>query len=98
MNATDSRQRTVPVTCSIRQRTISTGSATGRASTFAISGTDGDFTCTVANASAMAAAAGRISAQWNGADTGSIMARVAPFALASSIARSTADLSPETTT
>ena len=38
---------------------------------------------------AIASAAGCISAQWNGAETGSITARLAPAALASSTARST---------
>ena len=42
----------------------------------------------------MASAAGCISAQWKGAETGSSMARLAPFALAISTARSTAALSP----
>ena len=46
----------------------------------------------------MASAAGFISAQWNGADTFSIIARLAPLALAISTARSTADLLPDTTT
>ena len=39
-----------------------------------------------------------MSAQWNGADTGSIIARLTPCALAISTARSTADLSPDNTT
>ena len=51
-----------------------------------------------ASASAIASAAGCISAQWNGAVTGSSIARLAPLALAISIARSTAALSPEITT
>ncbi len=46
----------------------------------------------------MTSAAGSISAQWKGAETESIMARRAPLPLAISIARSTADLCPETTT
>ena len=41
MKATDSRQRTVPVTCATSDVTISAGSLIGRASTFATSGTDG---------------------------------------------------------
>ena len=41
---------------------------------------------------------GAISAQWNGADTGSMIARLAPFSVAISTARSTAARWPETTT
>ena len=44
MNATHSRQRTVPVTCSTRRRTISSGSLIGCASTLATTGTTGGFT------------------------------------------------------
>ena len=51
-----------------------------------------------ASASAIASAAGCISGQWNGADTGSRIARLAPFSLAMSSARSTAALWPEITT
>src|ERR1043166_6403923 len=98
MKATTSRQRTVPVTCATSDVTISAGSLTARASTLATSGTAGGFTVTVASAFAIASAGGCISAQWNGADTGSSIARLAPFALAISTARSTAALSPETTT
>ncbi len=47
---------------------------------------------TSASASAIASAAGCISAQWKGAETGSSSARLAPFALAISTARSTARL------
>ncbi len=46
----------------------------------------------------MASAAGAISAQWNGAETGSSMARLMPRALEISTARSTAALWPEITT
>jgi hypothetical protein len=46
----------------------------------------------------MRSAAGCINVQWNGALTGSSMARLAPFSLAISTARSTAALWPETTT
>ena len=53
---------------------------------------------TSASAFAIASAAGCISLQWNGADTGSSIARLAPLVLAISSARSTAALSPETTT
>src|SRR5262245_20332103 len=98
MKATDSRQRTVPVTCATRLCTIAAGSVIGNGRTLAASGTTGDCTVTACSASAMASAAGGISAQWYGADTGSIMARLAPFAVAISTARSTAALSPDTTT
>ena len=46
----------------------------------------------------MASAAGCINVQWNGAETGSATARLAPISLASSIARSIAPLWPEITT
>ena len=70
----------------------------GFATTFATSGTAGGFTVTLPSACAMASAAGCMSAQWKGAETGNSMARLAPLALAISTARSTAALSPETTT
>ncbi len=98
MNWTDSRQRTVPVTCSIRDRTICDGSLIACARTFATSGTTGGLTGILAKASAMASAAGCIRRQWKGADTGSIIARFTPRNLASSTARSTAALVPDTTT
>src|SRR5215813_2956515 len=98
MYATDSRQRTVPVTCAINARRISPGSRTGLASTLATTGTDGTLIETLAKASAIASAAGCISAQWKGADTGRIIARLAPLVFAISTARSTAALLPETTT
>ena len=77
---------------------MSAGALTGRAITLATTGTTGACTVTVASAFAMASAAGCIKAQWNGAETVSIMARLAPFCLAISTARSTAALSPDTTT
>jgi len=46
----------------------------------------------------MASAAGAISEQWNGADTGSSMARRMPRSLATSMARLTALRAPEITT
>ena len=98
MNSTDSRQRTVPVTCSTKHRTMTAGSLTGCASTLATSGTRGGLTATSASAAAIASAAGCISAQWNGAETGSIIARFTPCAFAISTARSTADFSPDNTT
>ena len=98
MVATHSRQRTVPVTCCTKARTISAGSLIGLASTFATTGTTGGLTVTCASACAITSAAGCINAQWKGADTCSNMARLAPLALAISTARSTAALSPDTTT
>src|SRR4051812_1264129 len=98
MKDTHSRQRTVPVTCATRLRTISEGSVTDRATTFATTGTAGAFTLTFDSASAITSAAGCIRAQWKGADTGRIIARFAPLTLAISTARSTAALLPETTT
>src|ERR1039458_142150 len=98
MTATDSRQRTVPVICAMSAATISAGSLIGLASTFATTGTSGGLMLTFASACAITSAAGCIKAQWKGADTGSSMARLAPLVLAISTARSTAALSPDTTT
>src|SRR5215472_4409702 len=98
MYVTDSRQRTVPVTWATNARRISVGSRTGLASTFATRGTDGGLTNTFASAAAITSAAGCISAQWKGADTGRSIARLAPLVLAISTARSTAALLPDTTT
>src|SRR4030095_1332167 len=98
MYAIDSRQRTVPVTWAIKARRICAGSCTGEARTFATIGTDGALIDTVAHASAITSAAGCISAQWKGADTGRSIARLAPLVLAISIARSTARFEPEMTT
>ena len=47
MKATDSRQRTVPVTCATSARTISAGSWIGLASTLATTGTTGGLTATL---------------------------------------------------
>ena len=77
---------------------MAAGSVSGAAPTLATTGTTGADIVTLASACAMASAAGCMSAQWKGADTGSMMARLAPFALAISAQRSTAALEPETTT
>ncbi|MNY20563.1 hypothetical protein D3C86_1540490 [compost metagenome] len=63
----------------------------------AITGTTGLFFSTAASASRMASAAGAISAEWKGAETGSMMARLAPFSEAIAAAFSTAALPPEIT-
>src|SRR5262247_3448486 len=81
MYRTDSRQRTVPVTCSISPRTISSGLRMALARKLATNGTVGDFTDTFASASAITSAAGFIREQWKGADTGRSIARLAPLAL-----------------
>ena len=60
-------------------------------------GTAGALISTLASASAIASAAGCISAQWKGALTLSGMKRRTPCALASSAARSMAVLAPEMT-
>src|SRR4026207_646853 len=73
--ATHSRQRTVPVTCSTNRFLMWSGSETGGAETFATTGTEGARTATFAKASAIASAAGCISAQWKGAETGRGTAR-----------------------
>ena len=52
----------------------------------------------VASASRIASAAGRISAEWKGADTARGSARLAPFGLASAMARSIAAFEPDMTT
>ena len=86
----------VPVTCSTSAARISSG----RSSAGRDIGDDRHrrrLTSTVASASPMASAAGCISAEWNGAETGSMIARLAPFSLHSSAACSTAAWSPEIT-
>ena len=78
---------------------ISSGSVIGAATTLATSGTTGAIDLRPRRAPrAIASAAGAISAQWNGALTGSRIARLAPLPLAISTARSTAAMAPETTT
>ena len=78
MVSTLSRQRTVAVTCSTSSRAISAGSVTFWALTLAISGTAGTPGGVAPNASRIASAAGAMSAQWKGAETGSSMARFTP--------------------
>ena len=63
MKATDSRQRTVPVTCRTSASMIAAGSVIGCASTLATTGTTGALIETFDSASAMASAAGCINAQ-----------------------------------
>ncbi len=93
-----SRQRTDPVTCATRRSRIRSGSSTASARTLTTTGTCGFRIGTAASASAITCAAGCIRAQWNGALTGRISARLAPLAFAISTARSTAALWPDTTT
>ena len=93
-----SRQRTRPVTCSTSSRWTSAGSAVIAAVTLANSGRRSAPGGVLASASAIASAAGAISGQWNGAETGSGMPRLMPCSLTSAIARSIAALWPESTT
>ena len=51
-----------------------------------------------ANTASIASAAGAIKAQWNGADTGKGMQRLAPRSVASAMARSIAAVAPDSTT
>ncbi len=95
--STLSRQRTVAVTWRTSRSLISTGSVAFAAETLAINGTIGARGGLLCSASAIASAAGAISAQWNGAETGSSMARRTPRILAISTARSTAPRWPEIT-
>ncbi len=89
--STHSRQRTVAVTCRTSRSRISRriGCLGGRDV-----GDQRHERCAAAgccsSASAIASAAGAISAQWNGAETGSSMARRTPLVLAISTARSIA--------
>ena len=66
--------------------------------TLATSGTTGAWIVTSASAAFIASAAGAISAQWKGAETGSITERFAPASFASPTAFSTAAFAPEITT
>ena len=86
------------VTCWTRKPRIDSGSSTGAAVTLATSARLGGGMSTSARASAMTSAAGAISEQWNGALTGSMMARRAPLSAAISTARSTAARWPLGTT
>ena len=95
---TDSRQRTVPQTCRTRPSRISAAVVTGRAVTLATTGTAGSIQRAAESACAMASAAGRISEEWNGAETGKRTARLTPRRLAMSIARAMAAAVPDRTT
>src|SRR5690606_32503008 len=74
------------------------GSEGAATSTLLMTGTCGAATSACARAPASTSAAGRSRLEWNGADTGSGRARLAPAALAASQARSTAALCPAMTT
>ena len=75
-----SRQRTVAVTCFTSRSMISCGSLALAAVTLATTGTTGETGGDWRSASAIASAAGAIMAQWNGAETGSFIARRTPLA------------------
>ncbi len=96
--STLSRQRTVDVTWRTSSSRIWSGALTLAAVTLATSGSAGTMISASPRASRIASAAGAISEQWNGAETGSSMARRMPRSLASSIARATALSAPEITT
>ena len=90
-----SRHRTMPVTCSTSRALISSGSADRRGQHIGDRAEpQGALIVTSASASRIASAAGCISAQWNGALTGSSTARRAPNFGASATARSIAVLVP----
>ena len=97
IHCTLSRQRTRPVTCSTSRRRMSTGSLTGRAVTLATTGTDGLLILAAASADSISTAAGAISGEWNGADTGRAIA-LTPLALAAAMAASTPAFVPDITT
>ena len=78
IHITLSRQRTDPVTCATNSARMRSGSVTASARTLTTTGTLGAEMATPAKASDMTAAAGCISAQWNGAETGNSIARLAP--------------------
>src|ERR1019366_3729672 len=92
-----SRQRTVAVTWRTSSSAIRAGSVSLAAETLATIGMNGVLGGVCSNASAIASAAGAIRAQWNGAETGSSMARRMPLVLAISMARSIAGRAPEIT-
>jgi hypothetical protein len=94
---TDSVKRTGAVTCCSSSAGMRAALVLGAASTFVITGTRASPKRTRASSAASFSAAGRISAQWKGADTGSGTARFAPRSLASAIARSTPATSPAIT-
>ena len=74
------------------------GSVSGATATLATTGTDRrPILATSASAARIASAAGCISAEWNGAETGSMIARLAPFVECQARGGSTAALAPEMT-
>mmetsp|Transcript_9440 Transcript_9440/g.15675 ORF Transcript_9440/g.15675 Transcript_9440/m.15675 type:complete len:265 (-) Transcript_9440:90-884(-) len=93
-----SRQRTAPVICSTSNSRRVSASTQPSARTLGTTVVAGAAKATSARAARITSAAGAISAQWKGADTGNITARLAPLAFAISQARSTAALWPDTTT
>ena len=100
----DARRRTTAShwtgddTCRTSASIAARASRFGSPSTFATTGMRGSATRNARNSGARRSSAGFISAQWNGALTGSGIARLAPSALARSAARCTAATAPAMTT
>src|SRR5262249_22878714 len=96
--STHSCQRTAPETWRTRPSRAAAAVRTGAASTLLTSGNAGSRSSRRPRSASIRTCAGFMSAQWNGADTGSGTARFAPFALHSSLARATARAWPAITT
>ena len=88
--STDSCQRTAPETWRTRASRQASPVVTTAASTLFTTGTPGRRRASERGRPASRSCAGFMSAQWKGADTGSLIARLAPLALQASMARSTA--------
>ena len=95
---TTSTQRTALNAWRTSASLMRAGSVSTATSTLLTSGTAGVRSSMAASACASRSPAGRSSVEWNGADTGSGSARLAPSALARSQARSTALRWPAMTT
>jgi hypothetical protein len=95
---TTSSHRTGDETCRTSASIAAFASRFGSPSTLATIGTCGSWTRNARSSGARRSSAGFISAQWNGALTGSGIARRAPSARARSAARCTAAAAPAITT
>src|SRR5579859_1485548 len=97
ISRTDSSQRTGMETCRSSALRASSPFSIVSASTLVTSGTRKSENCTFPKSFASFSCAGIISAEWKGAETGSITARFAPSCEAISVARFTAPAWPEIT-
>ena len=97
IRSTDSTQRTGEATCRSRALRTAVALPIGEASTFDTSGTRRSRTFASSSSGARRSAAGAISSQWKGAETGSGTARRTPRVLATAMARSIPSFVPAMT-